>query len=243
MIVLGYRFKPKLWTVIVTIAFVIMFVELGKWQLSRADEKNEQYDQLEKLSKEPIVTIPSSLIKLEDYQYREIEVKGEYQPEYTIYLDNKTHNGRAGYHVLTPIKISNSSLNVVINRGWVATGADRKILPEVPITHGETLVTGLVASPDIRTLELSDHTITGAVWDNYNLQRYQEATGLDLQPIMVLQKDKIEDGLIREWSRPESGAAKNLGYAFQWFSLAITAIIIFLVLNVKRTNKRTDSEN
>ncbi len=243
MIVLGYRFKPKIWTVIVTIAFVILFVELGKWQLSRADEKNEQFYQLEKLSKEPIVTIPGSLIKLEDYQYREIEVRGVYQSEYTIYLDNKMHNGRAGYHVLTPIKISNSSLNVVINRGWVATGSDRSILPEVPNVLGEILVTGLVASPDIRTLELSDHISTGAVWDNYNLQRYQEATGLELQPIMVLQKDNVEDGLIREWDRPESGAAKNLGYAFQWFSLAVTAIIIFLVLNVKRTDKRTNSEN
>jgi surfeit locus 1 family protein len=51
-----------------------------------------------------------------------------------------------------------------------------------------------------------------------------------------LQKDVIEDGLIRAWEKPESGASKNIGYAVQWFSLAITTFIIFIVLNVKRTN-------
>jgi len=59
-----------------------------------------------------------------------------------------------------------------------------------------------------------------------------------MQPIMVLQKDKIEDGLIRDWDKPDSGASKNIGYAIQWFLLAATAIIIFLVLNVKRKNSK-----
>ena len=52
---------------------------------------------------------------------------------------------------------------------------------------------------------------------------------------MILQKDAIEDGLIRAWDKPNSGASKNIGYAVQWFSLAITTIVIFIVLNVKRT--------
>ncbi len=239
MIVLGYSFKPKLWTIIVTIAFVIMFVELGKWQLSRADEKNEQHDKLENLAKEPVVTIPGTLIKLDDYEYREVEITGEFKSEHTIYIDNKTHKGHAGYHVLTPVRISNSLLSILVNRGWIATGGDRSILPEVSSLQGETQVTGIVISPELRMLELSSQINPGPVWDNFDLQRYREVTGLELQPVMVLQKNETDDGLMRDWDRPESGAAKNLGYAFQWFSLAATAIIIFLVLNVKRTDKRT----
>ncbi len=239
MIVLGYRFKPKLWAVIVTIAFVIMFVELGKWQLSRADEKNEQHEKLENLAKEPVVTMPGTLIKLDDYEYREVEITGEFQSEHTIYIDNKTHKGHAGYHVLTPFRILNSSLSIVVNRGWVATGADRSILPEVPSLQDQTQVTGIVISPELKMLELSSQISSGPVWDNFDLQRYRELTGFEFQPAMVLQKNETDDGLIRDWDRPESGAAKNLGYAFQWFSLAATAIIIFLVLNVKRADKRT----
>ena len=240
MIILGYRFEPKLWAIAITIVSVIVFLELGKWQLSRADEKKAQYEQLERYAKQPAVTLPGTLISLKDFQYRDVEVRGEYLSNYTIYLDNKTYHGRAGYHIITPLRISNSSLHVAVNRGWVATGYDRSILPQVTEVEGEVKVIGTVVSPEIRTLELSDKFVEGQVWDNFNLQRYQEVTGLKTQPIMILQKDTAEDGLIRDWSKPESGASKNIGYAIQWFSLAVTAIIIFLVLNVKRKNPKIE---
>lgn len=241
MIVLGYRFEPKLWVIFVTAVFVIIFIELGKWQLSRADEKNARHEQLAQHAKQPPVTLPGTLVKLEDFQYREVEVRGEYLAEHTIYLDNKTHQGRAGYHIITPLKVSNGPLHVVINRGWIATGYDRSVLPQVTEIKGEVKVTGLVVSPELRTLKLSDKVTPGVVWGNFNLQRYQEITRLELQPLMILQKDQVEDGLIRDWDRPDSGAAKNLGYAVQWFLLAATAIIIFLVLNVKRKNSKIES--
>ncbi len=235
MTLAGFQFKPKLWAVVVTICMVWIFLELGKWQLSRADQRNSRQEQLEQLSREPVVTVPGSLIKLEDFLYRQVEAKGRYQPEYTIFLDNKTYKGRAGYHVLTPLQIANSDWHVIINRGWVPVGYDRSILPEIPTVTDETLIMGTVVSPELKMLELSDHAASGAVWDSFNLERYKEETGLDLQPIMILQKSKIEDGLIRDWDRPDSGASKNIGYAIQWFTFAITTIIIFLVLNVKRS--------
>ncbi len=240
MIVLGYRFEPKLWAVLVTVVFVIIFIELGKWQLSRADEKNARHALLEQYAKQPAVTLPVALVKLEDFQYREVEVQGEYLTEYTIFLDNKTHQGRAGYHVITPLRVLNSALLVVINRGWIATGNDRSVLPYVNDINGLVKVNGLVVAPELRTLKLSEMVTKGRVWDNFNLQRYQEETGQEMQPLMILQKNQAEDGLIRDWTRPDSGADKNLGYAVQWFLLAATAVIIFLVLNVKRKNSKIE---
>ncbi len=238
MIVLGYRFEPKLWAIAITIVFTLIFVELGKWQLSRADEKTARYEQLEEYAKQPAIKLPGVLIELKDFQYREVEVEGEYLPEYTIFLDNKTYKGRAGYHIITPLKIVNSSVSVPINRGWVATGYDRAVLPQIAEVNGRVKVTGVVVSSELRTLELSNTLPTGRVWSNFDLSRYQEIVNLKMQPIMVLQKDKIEDGLIRDWDKPDSGASKNIGYAIQWFLLAATAIIIFLVLNVKRKNSK-----
>ena len=240
MIVLGYRFEPKLWAIIITIASALIFIELGKWQLSRADEKTVRYEQLEEYAKQPAIKLPGVLIKLKDFQYREVEVEGEYLSEYTIFLDNKTHKGRAGYHIITPLKIANSSVCVAINRGWVATGHDRAVLPEIAEVNGQVKVTGIVVSSELRTLELSDTLLTGKVWGNFDLNRYQEVVNLKMQPIMVLQKDIIEDGLVRDWDKPDSGASKNMGYAIQWFLLAATAIIIFLVLNVKRKNSKSE---
>jgi len=240
MIVLGYRFEPRLWAVLVTVVFVIIFIELGKWQLTRADEKNARHELLELYAKQPAVTLPNTLIRLEDFQYREVEVQGEFISEHTIYLDNKTHQGRAGYHVITPLKVLNSELLVVINRGWIATGNDRSVLPYVSEIDGVVKISGLVVAPELRTLNLSEMVTAGKVWDNFNLQRYQEVTGKVIQPLMVLQRNHMEDSLIRDWDRPGSGADKNLGYAVQWFLLAATAIIIFIVLNVKRKNSKSE---
>lgn len=239
MIVLGYRFEPKLWVVLVTSVFVIGFIELGKWQLSRADAKIARYELLEQYAKQPAVTLPSVLVKLEDFQYREVEVQGEFLFDHTIFLDNKTYQGRAGYHVITPLKVMNSTLLVAINRGWVATGNDRSVLPHPNEINSVVKVTGLVTTPELRTLKLSEIVTTDKVWNNFNLQRYQDATGQEMQPLIVLQRNQMDDGLIREWDRPDSGADKNLGYAAQWFLLAATTIIIFLVLNVKRKNSKS----
>ena len=198
MIVLGYRFEPKLWAVFVTALFVIIFIELGKWQLSRADEKNARHELLELYAKQPAVTLPNTLIRLEDFQYREVEVQGEFISEHTIYLDNKTHQGRAGYHVITPLKVLNSELLVVINRGWIATGNDRSVLPYVSEIDGVVKISGLVVAPELRTLNLSEMVTAGKVWDKFNLQRYQEVTGKVIQPLMVLQRNHMEDSLSME---------------------------------------------
>lgn len=240
MIVLGYRFEPKVWVILITIIAVILFLELGKWQLSRADEKNAQHEQIERYAKQPTIALPGTSIKLQEYQYRDVEVRGEYLFEHTIYLDNKIHQGRAGYHIITPLKIANSSLYVVINRGWVATGDDRSLLPKIPEVEGEVKITGMVVSPEIRTLKLSDKLTENQVWGYFNLERFQETTGLELQPIIILQKNEVADDLIRDWHKPDSGASKNIGYAVQWFLLAGTAIIIFIVLNVKRKNPKSE---
>lgn len=238
----GYQFKPKLWAWIVTAGMVVIFLELGKWQLSRADERNERHEQLEQLSKEPVVNIPGSRVAMEDFLYRQVEVRGSYRPEYTIYLDNKTYKGQAGYHVLTPLQIANSERHVMINRGWIPIGHDRSELPEVPVVTGKTKITGTVVSPELRMLELAEPDFSGNVWVNFNLERFQQATNLIMQPIMIEQSDRTNDGLIRDWKKADSGASKNIGYAIQWFSLAITTIIIFLVLNVRRSNKKSQQD-
>ncbi len=45
------------------------------------------------------------------------------------------------------------------------------------------------------------------------------------------------DGLVRDWSPPSSGADKHRGYAFQWYALAATAFLFFLVTGIRRGSK------
>lgn len=213
---------------------ITIMVQLGNWQLSRAQEKESRQEQLDRLSQEPAITLPDHPVKLEDFQYHQVEARGEYVPEYTIYLDNKIYKGIAGYQIVTPLRIGNSEMHVLINRGWIAATRDRSKLPEVATSGGKIVVSGIATTAMQKTLELSPDQISGQVWENLDLERYRSNTGLKLQPVMILQKDQMNDGLVREWIRPDSGSAKNIGYAFQWFAMALAVLIIYLVLSVKR---------
>ncbi|MEK7768161.1 MAG: SURF1 family protein [Pseudomonadota bacterium] len=213
---------------------MVVMLLLGNWQLSRAQEKEARQEQLERLSQQSAVAIPTIPANLEDLKFRRVEARGSYVPAHTIYLDNKIYQGVAGYHIVTPLRLGTSSMHVLVNRGWVAAGGDRSKLPEISTPTDQVVVAGIAISPTQRTLELSTETVAGKVWENLHLERYREATGLALQPVVILQQDDLKDGLVRQWDRPDSGAARNLGYAFQWYAMALTIMIIYLVLSVKR---------
>ena len=238
MTILGWQIRVSFWPTAAAIFFIVITVMLGNWQLSRAQEKEERQTQLNQLSQQPVISIPTSPIRLEDYQFRKVEVRGTYVPTHTIYLDNKINRGRAGYQIITPVKLGESSMHVLINRGWVAAGRTRSELPDIPTPTSKVTVSGIAESPTMRTLELSTETVSGQVWENLHLDRYRKATGLTLQPLVVLQENGVKDGLLREWTRPDSGASRNLGYAFQWFSMALAIIILYLVLSVKRNHPK-----
>ena len=237
MIIKDYQFKPKWWILVLSVILIIIFTRLGLWQLSRADEKDSKQQLLDQLAHEAVLTLPSSRVELSDLLFRNVEVRGQFVASHTIFLDNKVYRGAVGYHVLTPMRIENSNMHVLINRGWVALGQTRSTLPEIFTPTDVITLSGIALSPTIRTMKISDEISTGKVWLALNFEEYQAISKLELQPILLMQLDNsINDGLIRELERQDLGASKNMSYAFQWFFLAITVFILLLALNVKRSS-------
>ena len=241
MTIPGWQFKPQLWPTLAAVAAIALMLSLGDWQLSRAREKETRQEQHNQLSRQPTIALPSTPVRLEDFQFRQVEARGTYLPLHTIYLDNKIVRGVVGYQIITPLRLGESegasAMHVLVNRGWVAAGNDRRQLPHIPTPVGQVSISGIATSPTQKTLELSTETVSGQVWENLHLERYRKVSGLTLQPLLILQQDDVKDGLVRQWDRPDSGAARNLGYAFQWFAMALTILIIYLVLSVKRVKR------
>jgi surfeit locus 1 family protein len=231
---LDFKFRAKLWPTMATIVVIITMVSLGNWQISRAQEKEERHEQIGKLSVQPAVLMPTSLVEIEDYKFKQVEARGTFISSHTIYLDNKMYKGAAGYHIVMPLKLTESSMHVLVNRGWVPAGRDRSILPIVTTPTDAVLVTGRAVSVPTKVFALSDEIVAGQVWPNLQLERVQQVTGLDLQPVMILQQDNWSDGLVRQWDRPDSGASSSWSYAAQWYGMALIVMIIYLVLSVKR---------
>ena len=132
---------------------------------------------------------------------------------------------------------------MLVNRGWVAAGPRRDVLPKFPTPAGLQSLEGIALAPSGRYFELAaDHAAGGRaaaavepVWQNLNFERYADTTRLALQPFLLRQTSASDDGLARIWERPDRGVDIHRGYAFQWYSLAALILVLYVVLNLRST--------
>ena len=201
----------------------VLTLQLGNWQVRRAAEKTELQARIEAGAAAGAVAPAGSADVAE---WRTVALAGEWQPAGTIYLDNRVHRGRVGYHVLTPLRLSDRSGDVLVNRGWVAGNTDRRRLPPVTSPAGPVEVAGTVRRPETRPFTLAEAAGHGQVWQYLDLDRYRESSGFAVRDWIVLQTSAAPDGLVRDWPRPDAGIDRHHGYAFQWYSLAGLSLVL-----------------
>ena len=233
-----YQFQPRLLTTLAAAAGIALTLALANWQLNRAHEKEELAARLATLAKDTPLSIRGTEMKARDVEWRRVTARGRFEPRYGVLVDNRIHHGVAGYHVVMPLEIGGNSGGaaryVLVNRGWIAGNPDRARLPEVRTPEAPVEVTGLATTPSRRFFELASNTAQGGVWQNLTLERYREAFPIALQPVVIQQESPLDDGLVREWDPPNVGVDRHYGYAFQWFALATTLLVFYLVTHVRR---------
>jgi len=183
--------------------------------------------------RETPVQLTGSVPSAEPLLYRRVSARGEWLAAGQIYIDNRVREGRAGYYVVTPLRLAGSADAVLVNRGWIARTNDYPRPPAVEVPRGEVAVSGLATQPPRRVLELSADTVAGDVWQNLSIERYAQAKRMRVLPLVVL-ADDAGAGLAAVREQPDAGVAKHREYALTWFSLALTAAVMWVVLNLRR---------
>jgi surfeit locus 1 family protein len=230
----SWRFSPTLWPTLAAAFFLALTVSLGNWQSGRADAKRALQARYDAALHDAPIHVGNTLLDRDGVLYRKLEVEGRFEDAHTILLDNRVLNGVAGYHVLTPLRIQGSPFAILVNRGWVAAGPTRRQVPVPPTPAGRLKLEGMAVDPNTRYVELAPTAPQGRVWQNLDFARYAASTGVQLQPVLLQQTSPLPDGLQRKWPRPDSGVAMHVGYAFQWYSLAATLSVLWLIMNVRR---------
>lgn len=239
----AWQFAPTLWPTLAALFFFVLTLSLGNWQSGRAEFKRELQARYDVAMREAAIHVGRDLIDRDSVLYRRVEAEGRFDDARTILLDNRVLDGVAGYHVLTPLRVEGSAHALLVNRGWVAVGPSRAQVPRPPVPAGLVRVEGLAIDPHSRYLELGDSSPRGRVWQNLDFGRYAEVAGLSLQPVMVQQTSDAEDGLRRIWPRPDTGVDTHVGYALQWYSLATTLVVLWLIMNTKRCRPGDETTN
>ena len=228
-----YEFRPRLGMTLLAVAGIALTLALGQWQMGRAQYKEGLQARYDEQMRQPAININGQLVERDDVLLRRVEVRGEFLPKYTVFVDNRIYQHQPGFHVATPLRIAGSQRYVLVNRGWVAGPRDRS-LPVVSMPAGEQVIQGVAIAYSERFLELSTKVAEGNVWQNLVFERYHQATGLELQPFVIQQESAAADDLVRVWNRPDLGRNTHLAYAFQWYAMSLAMLIYYLVTHVKR---------
>ena len=204
------RFRPRWWAFALAAAGCAAGVLLGNWQSGRAEEKRAL----------------AAARRME-------EVRGTFLPRFTLLLDNRAHQGRAGFHVLQPLQLREGG-NLLVLRGWIPAGPTRERLPEVRTPAGEVVLRGARLERLPRAYEPGDPVRQGSVWQNATVAEVAAWSGLALAPWVLEQHSALEDGLVRDWPRPDADVPMHESYALQWYSLAALSVALFVVLSFRR---------
>lgn len=195
---------------------IALCINNGFWQLRRHDYKQGLQARYDAATTAQPITEPTAL-----QAAQRVSLRGRWVTEATVFLDNRSYQGRPGFHVLTPLQLSTGSGSVMIDRGWIAVGADRRQLPHPPTPAGEVEVQGRVIEPAVGGFTLGESAAEPRVWQRVDPQRFTTLVTGPVASRYVQQDNASDDGLVRDWPRPDFGVEKHLGYAFQWFSFAV----------------------
>lgn len=219
----------------VLLPLALLMIALGWWQVERMKEKASLIDAFEGGETTALErAIENSL------RYARVSSTGRFDTRRHILLDNQVLHGTAGVHVLTPFQTF-SGETILVNRGWKPLPADRRSLPDVWTPAVPVAIRGILAPPPEYGPQLGAADELGTDdWPQLvtylDISAAAEALQTDLAAWVVWLDPGDPAGFEgRDWSPVAMKPERHRAYAVQWFALAGTALIIWLVLLLRHS--------
>jgi surfeit locus 1 family protein len=245
----AYRIRVAPLPAVIALIMLALLLWAGFWQLERAEEKRRvNVAQAYRGDKTPVDLRPDLLDSQETGRmtYRRASASGRYRWDRQYLLDNRTHRGVAGYHVLTPLRLEDGDVHVLVNRGWLPVGPDRGRLPDVTVSGQPLVVEGVIVAPPAAGLALGSSGYDDQGWprvvQHVDLERIAAQLGESLLPFVVRLSPDSDHGYVREWRiRTGLSPERHVGYAFQWFAMAVALVALCLWVTVRRAPETDDA--
>ncbi len=233
-----------------TLALVVILVcaSLGRWQLTRMHDKRAMLDAvaavLEARSAVPLARAADA-DRARAYDWA--AGHGRFVEGRPWVLDNQIREGQAGLRVFR-LFVPDAGLPLLVDLGWTPIVERAGRLPSPAIVAGDGLagasmtVRGLLMPPPSSGLALGPAVSAGDVFlmTRVDMQAIGDAAGagplaprvLRLDPELPLGQTRDLD-ILPNTLPPE----KHLGYAVQWFGLALAALVVALVLSFRSARR------
>ena len=221
----------------------------GIWQLNRADSKIALAANLLARQQMPILSANAGPLTLVDASERRMIARGQYIPQAAIWLDNRprptppagSNTSQSGFYLLMPLQLEGRDEILWVNRGWAPRNSEnRETLPPVKTQSHVVTIEGIVFAHPGKVYALGGgQAVIDAgkprIEQNFDLLAEGRLRGWVQSPFILREVDtSIEDGLLREWAPLTSGVDRHYAYAFQWFALAVSGFLFWLITGLRQ---------
>ena len=239
---------PRWWAVLLTVAGCLVFLRLGVWQLHRADEKDELLRRYAASAQAPLSDFAAVAAKPPQDAYPRVKVQGHYLADRVYLLDNPKHDQRGGVEVYAPFQVQGAPSLLLVDQGFLPGNGTDKAPQFPPLPVDEQTLQGLYQPAPGVGFEMGGNALAAqAHWPKttifLDLKQVQQDLGQSLYP-RVLSLDADPASIyMREHTLDFSSMppARHRAYAFQWFTFALVAVVIFIVLHRRRKPKHSDN--
>ena len=229
------RFLIPAFLIIATIAFL---VSLGLWQLERADQKRTIEAAILNANTGPVELIANGR-ELLDKEYYDVRLQGNYLSDKQFIYDNQIVDQVSGYYVLTPFILTDQLGVILVNRGFIPWNGQREKLADIAVDSVSREIKVQVSSP-IKRMELKATDVSRqfpVLIQAIDFDVLEEVSKLKFVKVVGLLDPSSSDGYVRKWEPYTGSIEKHIGYAIQWFLMALVLAIIGLRIGLKRRKK------
>lgn len=247
--------RPSWWAVLLTVFGVVVFVRLGVWQLHRAQEKEQLLARFDDAAGQPLVPFADVIDHVQPEHYPHVHLRGRFEAGRTYVLDNQSRHDRPGVVVFVPMQVcidddcrSYRSRTLLVAMGFLQRDAGSRAMPHIPpIKNLSAAISGLYAPPPGKGFELGGNALARQnAWPKLttylDLGQVAHDLGAPVYPRVLLLDPDPASAYIRSWVPATMPPARHRAYAFQWFSFALAALVIFFVLHRQRPENGNDDE-
>jgi surfeit locus 1 family protein len=228
-------FSPTWSLTLATVLLCVLFIRLGYWQWGRGNARQAQWDEFSR-GADKVLSLGSRGVG-DVPRYQRLSVAGRYEPDHQFLLDNRTHAGRAGYEVLTPLVRPDGRV-LLVDRGWVPFTGTRSQLPDVACRCDPVAtVTVTGRSDELPTAGLAAGRApppADGKWPQVTsyptMSELSRAMARALEPRIVLLDPNEPNGYVRDWHPAGIQPVRHWSYAIQWWAFAVVAVIFWAVL-------------
>jgi surfeit locus 1 family protein len=226
-----------------TLIGVGLTLALGRWQLQRADYKENLAQQVQ--ARAALVPLPQDALlalgpeSLPPQAQRRTVLRGVWLPEHTVALDNRQMLDKQGFFIMTPLRLDAAGADsvVLVQRGWLPRNfLQRDVLLPFETPAAAVEVAGTIALAPARIYAF-DGAEKGVIRQNLDIASYRSETGLPLRDFMLVQQGPAAEGLLRSWPAPNLGIERHYGYAFQWFALSALILGLYVWFQLIRPRR------